>query len=87
MPDNYTVLVERLWEIKNDNGHTIGQMAEKAGLNSVTLWRVMQGQRRPNFDTTAALLGTFPQLADLFLPSDSPHGNEPVPDGILEPQS
>ena len=87
MPDNYAALVEHLGEIKKRNGYTIGQMAEMAGVNPVTLWRVMHGQRRPSFDTTTALLRTFPQLADLFLPADTPLGNEPVPDGIPEPQT
>jgi len=84
MPDPIDALLERLWEIKNSNGHTFGQMADEAGLNEVTLWRVMHGQRRPNFDTLTALQGTYPQVAAIFAPPDSPNGKEPVPDGILE---
>jgi len=84
MPDPIDALLERLWEIKDSNGHTFGQMADEAGLNEVTLWRVMHGQRRPNFDTLTALQGAFPQVAAIFMPPDSPDGNGSIPDGILE---
>ena len=85
MPDNYEALVERLREIKGTT--PINEMAETANINTVTLWRVMNGQRRPSYDTLTALLRAFPQLADLFLPADTPNGKPSVPDGISEPGS
>jgi len=84
MPDDAIAVQEQLWEIKNRNGHTVGQMADEAGMNEVTLWRVMHGQRRPNFDTLTALLRAFPQVAAIFAPPDSPNGKESIPDGTAE---
>ena len=85
MPDKIEALVNRLWEIKD--GRSFAQMADEAGINRITLWRVMNRERRPAADTMAALLGAYPELAALFLPQDSPDGNTPVPDGILEAQA
>ena len=88
MPDEPIIaLRKKLREIKDSNGHTVGQMAGEAGLNETTLWRVMRGQRSPSFDTFVALLRTFPQVRAIFLPPDSPGGKEPLPTGTMETQA
>ena len=78
-------LIDKLLSIKQNRAISYKQMADEAGLNPVTLWRVLNRQRTPSGDVMAALLTTYPNLATVFLPSDIPAGNEQLPQCTEEP--
>jgi DNA-binding phage protein len=72
MPDQDPIdeLVRALWRIKGER--TISTMAREAGMEVVTLWRIMKGQLRPSADSVIALTRTFPELVSVFVSAGDP---------------
>ena len=85
MLEPFELLRDRLWQIKNSNGGlTFKVMASQAGLPETTLWRIMRGERQPAAATLGALLATWPELADVFSPPDSPDGKSKLHECVTE---
>ncbi|NIV36224.1 MAG: hypothetical protein GWN58_44290 [Anaerolineae bacterium] len=71
-------LRQELREIQGER--TYQAMADECGLKLSTLWRIINGERRPYGETLDILLAAYPQLARVFLPPDVPNGTVELPE-------
>lgn len=60
-------LHERLRRVRRERDLTQQELADKCGVNRVTIWRIEQKHRRPSSDTLASISQALGVSADFLL--------------------